>query len=36
MIHDLENTGTNDLVSTTVEYLDSANEPLPLAVETRW
>ena len=30
MIHDLENTGTADIVFTTVEFLDSANEPLPL------
>lgn len=36
MIHDLENTGEQDLVFTTVEYLNSANEPLPLAVGARW
>lgn len=30
MIHDLENTGSGDLVFTTVEFLDSANAPLPL------
>ena len=36
MIHDLENTGEEDLVFTTVEYLTSANEPLPLAVGARW
>jgi beta-alanine degradation protein BauB len=29
-IHDLENTGTADIVFTTVEFLDSANDPLPL------
>jgi mannose-6-phosphate isomerase-like protein (cupin superfamily) len=31
MIHDLENIGTEDIVFTTVEFLDSANDPLPLA-----
>ncbi|TCT06680.1 hypothetical protein [Aquabacter spiritensis] len=31
MTHDLENLGTTDLVFTTVEFLDSANAPLPLA-----
>ena len=36
MIHDLENTGPADLVFTTVEYLDGANEPLPLAEEPAW
>jgi predicted metal-dependent enzyme (double-stranded beta helix superfamily) len=30
MIHDLENTGREDLVFTTFEYLASANDPLPL------
>ena len=30
MIHDLENTGTTDLIFTTVEFLDSANSPLSL------
>jgi beta-alanine degradation protein BauB len=30
MIHDLINAGTADIVFTTVEFLDSANEPLPL------
>ena len=30
MIHDLVNAGTADLVFTTVEFLGSANEPLPL------
>ncbi len=33
MIHDLENTGETDLVFTTVEFLDSANAPLPLPPE---
>jgi hypothetical protein len=36
MIHDLENTGEHDLVFTTVEYLESANEPLPVPVGPRW
>jgi hypothetical protein len=30
MIHDLINAGAADIVFTTVEFLDSANEPLPL------
>lgn len=30
MIHDLENIGDTDLVFTTVEFLDSANDPLPI------
>ncbi|ACL58091.1 hypothetical protein [Methylobacterium nodulans] len=30
MIHDLENIGDTELVFTTVEFLDSANPPLPL------
>lgn len=29
-IHDLENIGDTELVFTTVEFLDSANEPLPI------
>ena len=29
-VHDLENVGDTELVFTTVEFLDSANEPLPL------
>jgi hypothetical protein len=29
-IHDLENIGDSDLWFTTVEFLDSANEPLGL------
>ncbi|WP_439400097.1 hypothetical protein ACRQ5Q_41535 (plasmid) [Bradyrhizobium sp. PMVTL-01] len=32
-IHDLENTGVNDLWFTTVEFLDSANEPIKLDQE---
>ncbi len=35
MIHDLVNSGTEDIVFTTVEFLDSANAPLPLAVRAR-
>ncbi len=31
-IHDLENTGDTELVFTTVEFLDSANPPLPSPV----
>lgn len=30
MIHDLENTGTQPISFVTVEYLDSANQALPL------
>ncbi|MBO0679675.1 hypothetical protein JRC04_19595 [Mycolicibacterium sp. S2-37] len=30
LLHDIENAGTEDLVFTTVEHLDSANAPLPL------
>ncbi|PKA39513.1 hypothetical protein CWR43_32595 [Rhizobium sullae] len=30
MAHDLENIGHTELVFTTVEFLNSANEPLPL------
>jgi beta-alanine degradation protein BauB len=30
MIHDLENIGDTELVFTTVEFLDSANAPLPV------
>jgi hypothetical protein len=33
-IHDLENTGRADLVFTTVEFLQSANTPLPLPAGT--
>jgi hypothetical protein len=34
-IHDLENTGDTDLIFTTVEFLDSANAPLPIPDEVR-
>lgn len=30
LLHDIENVGSEDLVFTTVEHLDSANAPLPL------
>lgn len=30
LLHDIENAGDGDLVFTTVEHLDSANDPLPL------
>ena len=33
MIHDLENVGATELVFATVEFLDSANPPLPLPEE---
>ncbi len=35
MVHDLINIGDTTLVFTTVEFLDSANEPLPIAPELR-
>jgi beta-alanine degradation protein BauB len=34
-IHDLENTGQTELVFTTVEFLDSANRPLPVPESVR-
>ena len=34
-IHDLENIGETELVFTTVEFLDSANEPLPVPDSVR-
>jgi beta-alanine degradation protein BauB len=33
-VHDLENIGDTELIFTTVEFLDSANPPLPLPTET--
>jgi beta-alanine degradation protein BauB len=30
-VHDLENIGDSDLIFTTVEFLQSANQPLPLS-----
>ena len=35
MIHDLSNAGNADIVFTTVEFLDSANTPLPLPDSVR-
>lgn len=35
-IHDLENTGTADLIFTTVEFLDSANPALPIPNAARF
>ena len=34
-VHDLENTGDTELVFTTVEFLDSANAPLPVPDSVR-
>jgi hypothetical protein len=34
-IHDLENIGDTDLLFSTVEFLDSANRPLPIPDEVR-
>ena len=34
-VHDLENTGPNELHFTTVEFLDSANKPLPVPDSVR-
>jgi beta-alanine degradation protein BauB len=34
-IHDLENIGDNELVFTTVEFLKSANAPLPVPASVR-
>ena len=35
-VHDLENVGDNELVFTTVEFLDSANPPLPVPDSVRF
>jgi hypothetical protein len=35
VIHDLSNAGTADIVFTTVEFLQSANAPLPLPDSVR-
>ncbi len=35
LIHDLENIGDGELIFTTVEFLDSANAPLPIPAEFR-
>jgi mannose-6-phosphate isomerase-like protein (cupin superfamily) len=34
-VHDLVNIGTTDLIFTTVEFLDSVNQKLPLPAEIR-
>jgi quercetin dioxygenase-like cupin family protein len=34
-VHDLENTGDTELIFTTVEFLDSANKPLPVPDSVR-
>jgi hypothetical protein len=34
-VHDLENTGDTELIFTTVEFLDSANQPLPVPDSVR-
>jgi hypothetical protein len=34
-VHDLENIGDTDLIFTTVEFLDSANKPLPIPESVR-
>jgi beta-alanine degradation protein BauB len=34
-VHDLENIGESDLLFTTVEFLDSANAPLPIPHASR-
>jgi len=35
LVHSVENIGTTDLLFTTVEFLDSANKPLPVPDEVR-
>jgi hypothetical protein len=35
MVHAVENIGTSDLLFTTVEFLDSTNEPLPISDNIR-
>ena len=34
-VHDLENIGSTELHFTTVEFLDSANQPLPVPDKVR-
>jgi len=34
-VHDLENLGEKDMVFMTVEFLQSANQPLPLPESVR-
>ncbi len=35
LVHDLENIGDSVLIFTTVEFLNSANAPLPVPVHIR-
>lgn len=34
-VHDLENIGEQDMIFMTVEFLDSANKPMPLPAQVR-
>jgi hypothetical protein len=34
-VHDLENVGDSELIFCTVEFLDSANKPLPIPDKVR-
>ncbi len=34
-VHDLENIGDKDMIFMTVEFIDSANKPLPLPMEVK-
>lgn len=34
-VHDLENIGDKDMIFMTVEFIDSANKPLPLPTEVK-
>jgi beta-alanine degradation protein BauB len=34
-VHDLENIGDGELIFCTVEFLDSANKPLPIPDKVR-
>jgi hypothetical protein len=34
-VHDLENIGDKEMIFMTVEFLDSANKPLPLPTQVR-
>ena len=34
-VHDLENIGDKDMVFMTIEFLQSANKPMPLPAEVR-
>lgn len=35
MVHSVENIGDTDIAFTTVEFLDSPNEPLPIPDDVR-